>query len=645
GINTQLRALGVLDAGVDAVTFDYSNLQDKLVIDLSKLHANASGDTVYGDRFEALETGKKDADGEVTGMDFAQFFHLTGNGTFNAFGDPLYDVSALGRPIIRADASGIITSAEDIDTGGDGSDSDPRELTKSIALNKTLFELGQPLSPLPPLDNQITFGNDPDGVTNDDNIDKLSMALADFLNLSNKADDTTGGANITSSSPDISSTSNINPGETRKFTQLLTADLPPAGLISGNLVLDGVNLFQGDAKGTDVKNHTLNEIVAKINSFAPPDGSNRSYDAVLNPAGTVTITVRDSETLTPAVPAPPTPSSNPALDTSGAVHEYFNQLVRDSANPYTPTGAGAPPTYPTGAGGVPTSFSNSPPGAPYPTSGPNNLFVDPTGAEIPVISPITFGGQFSISSLLGLNDAGDHTVSGPTITQRQYQAGYTDHLVAGLPDGTYDLFGTVRATFAATSSTSTDTSNPLFKNGVGKAVVASGGLDLSSLPADGIVAMVSVQPAIIGNYEDKGIVFQIGGNEGNTSRFNVGDLSSVTLEIEGIKTYQSGDTDVMARLRGTNALRVVDYALSLTQDALNDVGVRGEILENNQDLLGTLQINLAKSLSDIQDADLDEEISLLTKAQLTQQTTANLLAQNYAHTQNIYSLLFGGLGI
>lgn len=50
--------------------------------------------------------------------------------------------------------------------------------------------------------------------------------------------------------------------------------------------------------------------------------------------------------------------------------------------------------------------------------------------------------------------------------------------------------------------------------------------------------MISVLPAIQGRVVDRTLVFQIGGNEGTTSRFSANELTAEALSLEGLSTYR-----------------------------------------------------------------------------------------------------------
>ncbi|PKL77112.1 MAG: hypothetical protein CVV27_06820 [Candidatus Melainabacteria bacterium HGW-Melainabacteria-1] len=588
GINTQLAPV---TGGATVASFSYNSLDDRLHLDLSAI---AGG---YGDRIELLKTGTVGSDSDFTGVDFAQFFHLPGDGGLNAAGDPTYVIDAQGDAVIFA-TGGVIDSDSDIDLGSDTSASDPRELTDSIFLTYTLSDLVTPIASAP-VNNQIVFGTN-----------ATSSALQDFLNIPDSPD-TGDGANQTAISiTDIDNggsyaSLNISDPAAKTITELLTPASPAlqglSGLIGETLNIDGSNVL------TVAATTTVQDIIDAFNNFSAAD--NKDYVASFN-SGRLSINVIDTESLN-------SPGSQAAADPGGASPTVNGNTLSLDSTPYTFSGGNPAP--------LPFGPSASPPGpgdTPY-------LFTTPTGSGVGDISSIVFGGATNITSVLGLSNQSTAPVGSLTAGASIYEGS------ASGADPTFTLTGTQTTSFSGSSATSSSSA-------IGNTTPASGGLDSSSLPTDGVVARISIQPRIEGSYGDKGLVFQIGGNEGNTMRFNAGELTAEALEIESLTTYRAGDSDVLARLRGENALRIVDHALGIAQDTLNSVGVYGRILENNFDLLGSQQLSLSKSLSDWQDANIDEEIATLTKAQINAQVGAAIMAQNTADTRTVYSLLFGG---
>lgn len=584
-INDQLnKAMGT--TGVQIATFSYDDLNDGLSFDLSKY----TSATAYGDRVVFDLSGATGPDGEPNGYDIADFFNLIPEDMTAA------DFNAAKGVVMAPAMGGIVSSLSDVDLSPDTNPADPREITENIYLNYSLAQLSAVVASTP--DNSITFGTN-----------ATSSALQDLFNIPNAPSTDSLETNSSSSSSDIDNGAlfsglNISNPNALTFTQMLQAPSPTlqglSGLLGQTLRIDGTDVI------TIASNTTLNDIIAAIDAL--PANNNKTYDAFFNnTTGRLYITTTDTE----ATSAPISPSgANPdqAVPTVNG-----NELTLDSAA-YTYTTGVVPSDY--------TPFSTTQPPAPY-------VFTDPSAPED--ISSIVFGGTTNLASVLGLSNAPSASVSGPTALLTEYQAS------AALVSGTlYNLTAEKRVTFAASSATSSST--PV---GGDSSAAPAYVLDPSSLPDDGIVAEVAIFPAVQGRYDNRGIVFQIGGEEGNTLRFNINELTTEALKIESLRIYQAGDSDAMARLRGNNALRTVDRAIEYALDVLNQVGIYQRTLESNLEYLGLKQINMTQQLSDIQDADVGEETANLTRSQITSQIGAALMAQNAANTSSLYSVLFG----
>lgn len=496
--------------------------------------------------------------------------------------------------------SPTVTSQADIDNGAidpslDVTSTDVKFTTIADLISKSYSVPGN---------NQILL-QDGAGTQN-----TTTQGLADFFNLNNVSNSGSGTAQSSISVADIDNGAtyaglNITDAGASTFTELLTATSPTlqglSGLIGNELWIDNSKLITVGASTT------IQNIIDAVNNYNTGP-SNKDYEATFA-NWSLSIKVIDNENLTD-------PVSQAATNPGGAAPTVNDNTLTLDTSAYTFTSNPAPTNF------GPSSTAPGVGDTPY-------LFTTPTAPGD--ISSISFGGATNIASVLLLNNAASASVSGPTTVSDLYEGSFSGS------DPSYTLTGTQTRVFGAVSaSTST--------GAIGNSTGSGGGIDPSSLPADGVVARVSIFPSIAGSFVDKGIVFQVGGNEGNTMRFNLNELTAESLNIENLRTYRDGDSDVLARLRGENALRIIDNALEASQDVLNQVGIFGRILEGNVDYLENSQINLSKSLSDLQDADIDEELSNLTKAQANMQVASALLAQNNSNTLSLYSILFGNSG-
>lgn len=591
-INLQLnKAMGT--SGVVVASFSYASLDDRLSFDLSQYTTS----TAFGDHVEFDLSGATGPDGEPNGYDIADFFNLIPEGTTAA------DFNAAGGVINAPAVGGIVTSISDIDNSADVSATDPREITASIYLSYSLADLSAGIST--PANNSITFGSN-----------ATSTALQDFFNIANVADTGTGVSQSTISSTDIDNGAtysglNVTNPSSLTFTELLTAPSPTlqglSGLVGQTLRIDGTDVI------TVASTSTIQNIIDAINGYnngAAP--SNKDYEASFA-SGRLSINVVDTANLS-------NPASQAAANPSGATPTVNgNTLTLDSA------------TYAFSGNPAPTAFG---PSATAPGVGDTPyLYTTPTAPAD--ISSISFGGATNLASVLLLGNAinASTTAGTPTVTSDSYSGSFSG------TSPNFTLTGSQTRNFAATSTTN---SSGAIGNttGTGSAI----NLDLTSLPSNGVVAEVAISPAILGRFENRGLVFQIGGEEGNTLNFNINELTADSLHLEGLSTFRSGDSDALARLRGNNALRTVDAAIEQSLDVLNQVGIYQRLLESNLDYLGNKQITMSQYLSDLQDADVAEETMNLTKAQVTAQVGAALFAQNSANTSSLYGLLFGSSG-
>jgi flagellin-like hook-associated protein FlgL len=473
----------------------------------------------------------------------------------------------------------IAASSAEIDNGLTGSPFDiiPADVTPGTEL--TFQQLLTPFPDITPI-NTISFGG------------AIGANIASFFKLSPSNPDTGSGTQNIFSTPGIDnravdSSLQIQPTDlTRSLASLYT---PKLGLVSGDLVLDG-NTFTIDP---DVD--TINSLVLAVDGYLD-SASNKTYSASFS-GGALIFGVSDTENLS-------APGSAAALDPNGATPQVNgNQLTLDTA---TYLVGGPPPnSYPV--------FSTTQPPAPY-------LFTNPSAPSS--ISDIIFSGSSNLFSVLALTD-----VSGGTATDvgsPEYRGTYTQSDAV-----TYALNGEKRQTYSLTNKSDSDK-----RLGNDTNVYP-----LIGVPLDGIVAEVAFSPTIASR-TGQGLTFQVGPNEGNSLNLNINGLTAEILNLEGLSLYRAGDSNTLSRLRATNALNIVDQALNTTSNTLSQIGVGLNILAGNVNRNEEQSLILSQTLSDLQDANIEEEVSQYTKAQINTQVGAALLADNAANTRSLYNILF-----
>ncbi|PKL79135.1 MAG: hypothetical protein CVV27_02295, partial [Candidatus Melainabacteria bacterium HGW-Melainabacteria-1] len=294
-------------------SFDWDSLDDRLVLDLSKVTSSTSYFNQYGKHIMLLvnsgATGQGDS--ETNGLDLGQFFRLNyvPANTYAAANGINDNTFGAADGVLVADGTQKITSTQDIDNGDDSNPNHRFEITGNIATNSAYSLNALSSATVVPGDNSIRFGTDP-----------VSQGLIDFFNLVNKTDTGTGALQSTVSNTVISGLVSLNAGATQTIQQLLTAQVPSLAPISGPLVLDGTTLI------ANISTKTMNEIVAAIQGFTSGD---RTYSASFNgTTGKITISLSDNETL--AIPGSP---FNPSP--LGGVKKNLRELSNDTAA-YTP---------------------------------------------------------------------------------------------------------------------------------------------------------------------------------------------------------------------------------------------------------------------------------------------------------------------
>lgn len=437
------------------------------------------------------------------------------------------------------------------------------------------------------LDNRIVFGG-----ANGSNVASF-FKLSDLASTGILAPQTaTSSADIDNGSLDASLDIAAGDVATLSLNALRTPKV--ASLVSGALVINGQTILTVNAN-----THTITSVLNAINGFTP--SGNRSYTANFDSsvAGGIRITVTDRENLANAV-SQPAASPGAASPTLTA-----NQYTLDTTAYY----ASGAPVY------QQPSYSNSALPSPYVTSVPT------TPANV---SAISFGGSSNIASVLYLSGAASGSA---TRVLDEYQGTSTT-----LSHNSYSLTGNQRSTFQASSGT-------ISSQRLGFDTSA---IDESAIPADGVIGEVTIIPWIAPRNTDHSLNFQLTPDQGGGLNLGIDDLGSQALGIEGLRVYTAGDSDLQARLRGENALTLIDRAIENTLSVISRLGATQNVLQNSLNGQGLQQQHLTQALSDVQDAHVEEEIARLTKAQINVQVGAAVFAKHAANTESLYQILFGG---
>jgi flagellin len=195
----------------------------------------------------------------------------------------------------------------------------------------------------------------------------------------------------------------------------------------------------------------------------------------------------------------------------------------------------------------------------------------------------------------------------------------------------------------------------------------------TSLDTDAGGGVVATHSSIVANFDRLGIQLTLSGQQNGsqfapaTDGYRDGDLAGLQLVIEGENngTLQVGaDASAIDRieltisdmstgttglnLRGTsldtlvgsrNAISNIDLAIDLVTSNRADLGVQQNRLAYTIRNNNVSAENIQASESLIRDADVAEEVTLFTRAQILTQSSTSLLAQANAAPQNALTLL------
>lgn len=143
-----------------------------------------------------------------------------------------------------------------------------------------------------------------------------------------------------------------------------------------------------------------------------------------------------------------------------------------------------------------------------------------------------------------------------------------------------------------------------------------------------------------GNLKVGSTQFQIGANAGQTAALAVGNFAASQLGANVVSGFDMSNLDITSISGATDALKVIDAAISQISTARGDLGnFSRNVLESNMRSLGVTKENLSATESAIRDTDVAEEMTQFTKLQILQQSGMAMLAQANSQPQSVLSLL------
>ena len=133
----------------------------------------------------------------------------------------------------------------------------------------------------------------------------------------------------------------------------------------------------------------------------------------------------------------------------------------------------------------------------------------------------------------------------------------------------------------------------------------------------------------------KGIVLQVGANEGQTMSFSVDNMSATALGVNG------SNVDLSTQRGASESIGKIDDAIAKVSKQRSLLGAVQNRLEHTIANLDNTAENLQAAESGIRDVDMAAEIVTQSKYNILQQAGQSMLAQANQATQGVLSLLQG----
>ncbi len=133
----------------------------------------------------------------------------------------------------------------------------------------------------------------------------------------------------------------------------------------------------------------------------------------------------------------------------------------------------------------------------------------------------------------------------------------------------------------------------------------------------------------------KGIILQVGANEGQTMSFSIDDMSAAALGVN------ASNVDLSTQTGASRSLGRIDEAIAKISKQRSLLGAVQNRLEHTITNLDNTAENLQAAESSIRDVDMASEMVNMSKYNILQQAGQSMLAQANQSTQGVLSLLQG----
>ena len=133
----------------------------------------------------------------------------------------------------------------------------------------------------------------------------------------------------------------------------------------------------------------------------------------------------------------------------------------------------------------------------------------------------------------------------------------------------------------------------------------------------------------------RGVILQVGANEGQTMSFSIDDMSANALGVN------DSNVDVSTQTGASNSISKIDEAIAKVSKQRSLLGAVQNRLEHTISNLDNTAENLQAAESGIRDVDMAAEMVTMSKYNILQQAGQSMLAQANQATQGVLSLLQG----
>jgi len=133
----------------------------------------------------------------------------------------------------------------------------------------------------------------------------------------------------------------------------------------------------------------------------------------------------------------------------------------------------------------------------------------------------------------------------------------------------------------------------------------------------------------------RGIILQVGANEGQTMSFSIENMSATALGVN------DSNVDLSTQTGASNSLGKIDNAIAKISKQRSLLGAVQNRLEHTIANLDNTAENLQAAESGIRDVDMASEMVTMSKYNILQQAGQSMLAQANQATQGVLSLLQG----